>query len=227
MNRLALKFLNADGRGEYYRFAWPLPRDGKPGKWVKAEGELIPCRNGIHACTLDQALDWLDARAYMIELDGRIIGIGDKLVARRGRLIRHLNRWDDKTIRLFAADCAEHVLPLFESKVPLDDRPRQAIEAARALARSEIDGAVADAARAAADAARAAVAAAAYAAAYAAYAAYAAACASYAAASACASYAAAYAARAAGSPDAERTWQGNRLAHYLGLTAKEKKAVSS
>ncbi len=197
MNRLALKFLNADGRGEYSRFAWPPPReDGKPGQWVKAEGELIPCRNGIHACTLDQALDWLDARAYMIELDGRIIGIGDKLVARRGRLIRHLNRWDDKTIRLFAADCAEHVLPLYESKVPLDDRPRQAIEAARALARGEID----------ADAADAAASAAAYVSAH---------------------DAAVFAARAAGSPDAERTWQGNRLAHYLGLTAKEKKAVSS
>ncbi len=39
---------------------------------------------------------------------------------------------------LEAADCAERVLPLFESRFPNDDRPRRAIEAARAWARGEI-----------------------------------------------------------------------------------------
>lgn len=38
----------------------------------------------------------------------------------------------------WAADCAEHVLPLFAHKHPDDDRPRLAIEAARAWARGEI-----------------------------------------------------------------------------------------
>lgn len=37
-----------------------------------------------------------------------------------------------------AADCAEAVLPLFERECPGDDRPRRAIEAARAWARGEI-----------------------------------------------------------------------------------------
>jgi len=39
---------------------------------------------------------------------------------------------------LEAADCAECVLPLFESRFPNDDRPRKAVEAARAWARGEI-----------------------------------------------------------------------------------------
>jgi hypothetical protein len=39
---------------------------------------------------------------------------------------------------LEAADCAERVLALFESRIPNDDRPRKAIDAARAWARSEI-----------------------------------------------------------------------------------------
>jgi hypothetical protein len=39
---------------------------------------------------------------------------------------------------VWAADCAEHVLPLFEAVQPLDPRPRQAIELARAWARGEI-----------------------------------------------------------------------------------------
>jgi hypothetical protein len=37
----------------------------------------------------------------------------------------------DKIARLFAADCAESVLPLFESEKPNDPRPRAAIQAAR------------------------------------------------------------------------------------------------
>jgi hypothetical protein len=32
---------------------------------------------------------------------------------------------------MFACDCAEHVLPLFEREHPYDDRPRQAIEIVR------------------------------------------------------------------------------------------------
>jgi hypothetical protein len=38
----------------------------------------------------------------------------------------------------WAADCAEHVLPLFAQSHPDDDRPRLAIEAARAWSRGEI-----------------------------------------------------------------------------------------
>jgi hypothetical protein len=37
----------------------------------------------------------------------------------------------------WAADCAEHVLPLFTARYPNDPRPRQAIETARAWARGE------------------------------------------------------------------------------------------
>jgi len=56
----------------------------------------------------------------------------------------------DKIGRLFAADCAERVLPLFEKERPNDDRPRKAIEACRQFANGEIDAAASEAARAAA-----------------------------------------------------------------------------
>ena len=45
---------------------------------------------------------------------------------------------DQRLLALWAADCAEHVLPFFEEKHPQDDRPRKAIEAARARVRGEI-----------------------------------------------------------------------------------------
>ena len=41
-------------------------------------------------------------------------------------------------LALWAADCAEHVLPLFETARPDDPRPRQAIEHARAWTRGEV-----------------------------------------------------------------------------------------
>ncbi len=45
---------------------------------------------------------------------------------------------DHHLLALWAARCAEHVLPLFEAAKPSDPRPRHAIEQARAWARGEI-----------------------------------------------------------------------------------------
>lgn len=45
---------------------------------------------------------------------------------------------DHRLLALWAADCAEHVLHLFEQAQPDDSRPRQAIESIRAWARGEI-----------------------------------------------------------------------------------------
>jgi hypothetical protein len=45
---------------------------------------------------------------------------------------------DQKKLALWAANCAEHVLPYFEKACPGDGRPRKAVEAARAWTRGEI-----------------------------------------------------------------------------------------
>ena len=45
---------------------------------------------------------------------------------------------DHHLLALWAAACAEHVLPLFEAARPGDPRPRQAIEAARAWVRGDL-----------------------------------------------------------------------------------------
>lgn len=44
---------------------------------------------------------------------------------------------DHHLLAIWAADCAEHVLPLFEQARPGDDRPRVAIEQIRAWTRGE------------------------------------------------------------------------------------------
>ena len=45
---------------------------------------------------------------------------------------------DHRLLALWAADCAQHVLDLFEQAQPADDRPRLAIEQTRAWVRGEI-----------------------------------------------------------------------------------------
>ncbi|MET0694295.1 MAG: putative immunity protein [Propionibacteriaceae bacterium] len=63
------------------------------------------------------------------ERDPRLITI-----RRGGTLTDH----DHHLLALWAASCAEHVLPLFESAQPGDLRPRQAIAHARAWVRGEV-----------------------------------------------------------------------------------------
>ncbi len=57
------------------------------------------------------------------------------ITIRRGGLLRDS---DHQLLALWAADCAEHVLELFEGEQPSDTRPRDAIAAARAWARGEM-----------------------------------------------------------------------------------------
>jgi len=60
---------------------------------------------------------------------------------------------DDRTLRLFACNCAERALCLFEREYPDDTRPRNAIEVARRFADGAATSAELDSARAAARAA--------------------------------------------------------------------------
>ena len=57
------------------------------------------------------------------------------ITVRRGGTLTDANH---HLLALWAAVCAEHVLPFFESAQPTDPRPRQAIEQARAWTRGEI-----------------------------------------------------------------------------------------
>jgi hypothetical protein len=148
------------------RGSWPLPRPldggipGRPisGDWVEAPaGTLIPCRRGIHLCRRDDLIHWLGPAIFVAQADGdERIDHGDKIVVRKARLLERVETWNETTMVLFAADCAEAVLHYFEDALPGDDRPRKAIEAARAYARGEVDAAGAAEAAEAARAARAA-----------------------------------------------------------------------
>lgn len=52
-----------------------------------------------------------------------------------------LSEADRRIVALWAADCADRVLPLFEAEAPDDDRARDGIARARAFGRGELDAA--------------------------------------------------------------------------------------
>jgi len=58
------------------------------------------------------------------------------ITVRRGGTLRDS---DHRLLAVWAADCAQHVLHLFESVQPDDPRPRRAIEAARLWTRGELN----------------------------------------------------------------------------------------
>jgi hypothetical protein len=218
---------------------WFLPKGKRVGKWMPAIKPVL-CQQGYHFVTLDQLPRWIGPTLYEIEVRGEVLTAEDKSVAEQARLIKRVDTWNEKTLRLFAADCAEHVLGIYEKQYPKDEHPRKSIQAARDFANGLIDANAANAASndaayaanaasASAYAANAAYAAAnaasanaastaanaASASAYAANAAYAASTAANAANAASASAYAANAAYAAANAAYETQWQANRLKYYL------------
>ena len=174
----AWKFTQANG-ATYGGFTWPLPHDGHPGEWVevgkrarKALTAKDLCTGRVlHATDAAHLLDWLKAEMYELEIDeSRGVIVADKIGFRRGRLVRRIEAWNERTARLFACACAEDALQY------ADKGSRPTLECAIYVARPYADGEASDkelaAARAAAgDAAWAAAGAAAGAAAWAAWAA--------------------------------------------------------
>ena len=55
-----------------------------------------------------------------------------------GPIAELVSNTNHKTLAIWAADCAERALPFFEEKCPKDTRPRKAIEACRAWARTGV-----------------------------------------------------------------------------------------
>ena len=192
--------------------SWHKPVGKRPGKWMEKIYRPLCCERGYHLVELYSLPEWLAADCTIWEAEGKGTSHTDgagKTAYAQARLIRQLYI-SECDLRLFAADCAEHVLPIWEKSYPKDDRPAKAIEAARRFARGEIDAAAGDAARAAAWAAQDAAGDAAGAAAASAGAA---GDAARAAARAAAEEARDAAWAAAGA--AERQWQSETLATYL------------
>lgn len=81
-------------------------------RWTPPIVDVNPCVRGYHLTRGPQLLEWLGPDLYVAEADPDypIVDAGDKLVCGRVRIVEHLTTWNDRTARLFAADCAEAAL---------------------------------------------------------------------------------------------------------------------
>lgn len=134
------KFLLPSGKTPQGHGVWPLPQDDKPGEWLpKLTGRLVMCEHGYHVMRAQDLLSWLCvADLYEVEGKDRVRVWTDKCGARQARTLQKIDTWNDRTARLFAADCAERVMHIYEAVYPNDSRPRNAIQAVRDFANGKI-----------------------------------------------------------------------------------------
>ena len=123
-----------DGRSPFTRWAWPSVACDGPGDWVKVDGPLKPCVNGIHACTTAHLPTWLGSELWSVELDGEILEVEDVVLASRARLLEPVTGWDRPTQIAFAEACwerAEAVVRRWPAGAPLlevvEDFGREAV----------------------------------------------------------------------------------------------------
>lgn len=117
---------------------WNLPIGDQPGHWMPDIPDPLPCIRGYHLCRPSDLVQWIGPAIWTAEADGEILPAGNKVVAGRARLLRRVEIWTTRTAGLFAADCAEHVLPIFEQQYPTNTRPRMAVQATRDFAEGRI-----------------------------------------------------------------------------------------
>ena len=113
---------------------WNLPKGKRRGKWMPVINDIVPCIAGYHLVTRGQLTWWLGVTLWEAEGRGEHIKANDKHVFAQARLIRKLDNWNGRTARLYACDCAEHMLWVFEKAYPNDKRPHEVIETSRRYA---------------------------------------------------------------------------------------------
>lgn len=102
---IAYKFLRAGRRGLISRIVWPEPGETDASWLEAAPGELVACRNGVHACRMDDLAYWIAEELWEVELSGETQEAMDAIVARRGRLVRPIETWRADAPRAFARSC--------------------------------------------------------------------------------------------------------------------------
>lgn len=113
----AYKTLNG-GRSPFTGLPWPLPTGSQAGDWVRAQGPVGLCTNGIHAASTEQLPHWLGMELWEVELAGEIISDEAAVIASRARLIRHIDAWDEPMRQEFARWCLRRAQEITESYPP-------------------------------------------------------------------------------------------------------------
>lgn len=91
-----LKFLDEKHVGHYSGKKLPI------GRWIKINGPLKTCHNGIHVTRLSQAYRWMNSRCHVVEIRGEHIKNNDKICCREVYIHPALPTWNHETMKLVA-----------------------------------------------------------------------------------------------------------------------------
>lgn len=140
MKKKLFKFTGKGGE-TYNGYKWPLPKKVKgewiPGEWTEPiKGKLEPCERGYHLTDFERIWKWSNEEMYEVEYKGKLVTSkdDDKYVVRQARLTRRVEKWNDKTLRLFACWCARNALRLIENP---DPRSVNAVDVAEKFAKGK------------------------------------------------------------------------------------------
>ena len=147
------KFLTSGNTGEYSGFDYTayLPKRGKPGKWLPKVNEVILCKSGYHGCVKADLFGWYNDSLYIIEFRGKKEKGEDKIAAQEMRFVKKVNGWNEKNLRLAAADIVEKIsLPIWKKYYPDDTTLEDVIDTVRRYANGKATAIELSAARSAA-----------------------------------------------------------------------------
>ena len=103
------------------------------GVWMKPIDDVYACTRGYHTVTAKQIIPWLNGvtAVYCCDVRGPV-DAGDKYVSRSIRLGHKV--MGERELCHLVCDFAAHVLNIFETKRPQDDRVHNCITTAREYA---------------------------------------------------------------------------------------------
>ena len=89
-----------------------------PGEWMPFIENIELCESGYHVCERGDVLSWAGPEMYVAEVRGETIRGDTKTVCQQVRLLRKVEAWNDRTLRLFAVWCAREALKLIDDPDP-------------------------------------------------------------------------------------------------------------
>jgi hypothetical protein len=136
------KILTVDGNSIHEAgVKWQLPQKTSNGNWDP--GPWMPKINedGLAYLVFNkhQIINWLGESIFEVEVKDILNESWDCVEVKQVRLISKIETWNSKNARIFAACCAEHILPIFENKYSSDELPRKAIAAAMDFALGKLN----------------------------------------------------------------------------------------
>ena len=131
------KFLNDDNTGQYSNFDYTpyLPKGRVKGKWLPMVGELVMCKSGYHVCERKDIFEWANEKMFLVETRGESKDGEDKTVFQQIRLVEQVKGWNEKNLRLSAADIVSTIsLPIWKKYYPDDNTLEGVIDIVRRYA---------------------------------------------------------------------------------------------